>query len=179
MISTNQKFTTVAATFGAALTSLYATPELQAQGNALTFTPSSVPSIAFGSQLVSLSTEGGVIGNLNIYNTSSGQGVQIRDGFAIEFVNENQVLTSGFVASNTSIVPSGTGDFFVGFSNNGTVGWFSVDFGGIGNDVVLGPGQANPSGSVTVGVTAVPEPAGGALAALALGAVCLRRRRKN
>ena len=61
------------------------------------------------------------------------------------------------------------------------VGWFSVN---LADDLSFSIDEAQfettAGDSITVGgAAAVPEPAGGALAALALGAVGLRRKRKS
>ena len=77
-----------------------------------------------------------------------------------------------------------TGIRYIGFVAGGSVGWFSVDLGASGDELVFTGGQFLEGGAapgepvgITVG-TAVPEPSSTGLAALALGLTGLRRRRK-
>ena len=76
-----------------------------------------------------------------------------------------------------------TGIRYIGFVAGGSVGWFSIDLGdtpGDGSDLVFTGGQFLEGGGpgITVGASAVPEPSSAGFAALALGAIGLRRRRK-
>ena len=85
------------------------------------------------------------------------------------------------VGNGGSILPPyGTGTAYFGFFFQGNVGWFSANLGS-GGAITYLDGEFGTAGeSVTVGGTdAIPEPATfGALAALALGAAGIRRRRK-
>ena len=73
---------------------------------------------------------------------------------------------------------SETGIRYIGFVAGGAVGWFSIDLGTSPTDeLVFTGGRFNEgiAGGIIVGV---PEPSSTGLAALAMGAVGLRRRRK-
>ena len=185
MISTSKKLTTAAATFGAALTSLYAAPELQAEITDLTFGPSTVAPTGAVAAQVTLSSVNGIVGAFFHYNAASGKGgfgagaLEVLTGtfgqelFGSTFTGEG---SANFAADSTGLVYVG---FRTGAAPTDNVGWFSIQLGGLGGDDVFTAGQFGSGGeSVTIG-TAVPEPAGGALAALALGAIGLRRKRKS
>ena len=183
---TNKKIaTTSAATFAAAFTSLYAAPELQAQATDLFFSDTTIPA-------------GGAVASLNL-RTADTTGFDAAIG-TIGFANaafDNRVLnvvtylnglaqvepgilsTGNFSPTGTTNLNSLTGIQNVGFETfGGDVGFFTVDLGtGFGDATIIG-GQVGLNGASVTVPAAVPEPAGGALAALALGAVGLRRKRK-
>ena len=185
-MNANKKITTAAATFGAALTSLYAAPELQADVNDLSFDPSTV---AFGGMAdaatVQLATDAGPVAAFFQFNSAGGKAV-IGSG-DVQFL----IGSFGQELSNATFVGAGdagfgadsTGIVFLGFRTDNdptaNVGWFSIDLGGTGGTDTLVEGQYGSQGeNVIIGV-AIPEPTGGALAALALGALGLRRNRKK
>ena len=189
-----------AATFGAALTSLYAAPELNAQID-IVFDPGSVD---FFTQPYSQNT---VINPVQFLNVTSGSynipgvdnaavgvfndsyGVAIFNNFPdfgnnfnggisqFGLVEAGDVFSTGSVQS-IAFDASETGIRYIGFVAGGAVGWFSIDLGTTATDeVVFTGGQFNQGGGFTITV-GVPEPSSAGLAALALGAIGRRRRRK-
>ena len=196
MISNSKKVAIAATTFGAALTSLYAAPELSAQGIIdLTLTPRDANDAdgfldGFGS-LLATSAGGGFAGAgsilinntgmRNVEGTNSGIGflAQVAEGVTLQTSTFNP--TRGAISFSSSF----TGNVFFGFRRGDNIGFFELDFGDIDPDTFEAPITATglarfnttPGGSISV--AAVPEPSGGALAALALGALGLRRNRKK
>ena len=164
-----------AASFGAALTTLHAAPELNADIVDLTFSPGSV---AFGVQQNIVIDQLGF--GFSQWNDSVGKTLTADDLSSVLSVAYGDVLTSGFAGfSTTFFSTAATGTVFVGFVAGGNRGWFSANLGGFGNAITFLDGQFGDEGEdVTVGGTPVPEPSGIGLAALAVGAVALRRRRK-
>ena len=192
-----------AASFGAALTSMYSVPELSAQVVDLTFTPSVVPfdaSVFAGSAVVfGIPTSDGVSSvNFNFFNDSIGRtffgstgagaasfaAVDPGDVFSgfVPADGGGQTFTSAFFPFGIFTLGTGvTGIETFGFVLSGQAGFFRVDFGQPGGPVTFLDGQLAVGGSsITIPEvpTAVPEPSSVGLAALALGAVGLRRRRK-
>ena len=96
-------------------------------------------------------------------------------------------------ATALSISPSKTGTEIIGFKTTGNLlGWFKVNWGGSGGDVIFSSGFINTVANGTIvaggntegggGGTTVPEPSSAALlglGGLAMGAVALRRRRQR
>lgn len=178
-----------AATFGAAMSSLYVAPNLQAD-------------------VVDITWNGGNATAVNAYNAGPStyavpQGIDQVVGVAtVDFVQFNDFIGRTLIGSaniqsflivadgqelgqasfaGSVAIPgtefSGSGSAFVGFrSFNNNVGWFQVSFTDFG-DIVYGAGQYGTDGeNVTVG-GAIPEPSA-ALALLAVsGAAGLRRRK--
>jgi len=194
-----------AASFGAALTSMYSAPELSAQVVDLSFTPSIVPLVTpsgdFNPIAVLGTTSNGANPiNVDIYNrsfsglrsrtfvvgpTSFGSGYGIAN---VASVDPGDVFSNGFVSDKRIFYSSGifigasvTGIETFGFLSSGQAGFFRVDFGQEAGPITLLDGQFNIGGSsITIPAvpTSVPEPSSVGLTALALGAVGLRRRRK-
>ena len=197
-----------AASFGAALTSMYSAPELSAQVVDLSFTPSIVPLMTpsggfepFDPIAVLGTTSNGANPiNVDIYNrsfsglrsrtfvvgpTSFGSGYGIAN---VASVDPGDVFSNGFVSDKRIFYSSGifigasvTGIETFGFLSSGQAGFFRVDFGQEAGPITLLDGQFNIGGSsITIPAvpTSVPEPSSVGLTALALGAVGLRRRRK-
>ena len=163
------------ASFGAALTTLHAAPELNADIVDLTFSPGSV---AFGGQQNIVIDQLGF--GFSQWNDSIGKTLTAVDLVSVLEVQYGDVLTSGFAGfSSTFFSTAATGTVYIGFVVNGNRGWFSANLGGAGNAITYLDGQFGDEGEdVTVGGTPVPEPTGFGLSALAMGAVALRRRRK-
>ena len=188
MTITSKKLATTA-TFAAALTSLYAAPELQADV-AIDFLPGD-EGIILQFQTVDGSFSAIGEGSLfSLFATPSSP----TSGFSAGSFGANLArvglgeLSAGNFPSGTSInsfvsfTADETGTEFIGFQFiDGRVGFFQVDFGaaaGDGVEFVSGRFGSVAGESVTV-AAAVPEPASGlALAALALGAVGIRRKRQ-
>ncbi len=181
----------VAAGFGAAVASIYAAPELSADVVGINFNPGSVSFISSTSSLrtvrIKSTASSAFVGSFGQWNDIYGKSISSDFAMrAIEIVSVGQVLnTSTFSgAAFIGFSASQTGTFYIGFKqtafNGGGVGWFSLSLGGFGGAVVYSTdGQFGNNGeSVTVGGSAVPEPGTAGLAALALGAVGLRRRRR-
>ena len=189
-----------AASFGAALTSMYSAPELSAQVVDLTFTPSIVPydlivpftapTVVFGiptSNGVSDITFGffnDAIGRTFYGPPSAATFARVDPGDVFSgFVSADQTFTSIFFPFGSSFgLLTVTGIETFGFVLSGQAGFFRVDFGQqLGDPITLLDGQFNIGGSsITIPEvpTAVPEPSSVGLTALALGAAGLRRRRK-
>ena len=191
------KKTTIAKTaagFGAAVASVYAAPELSADVVGLTFTPSSAPWTS-SSTLRNIgiqSTGGGAVGSFSQWNDSIGKSFSFNGGFASwAIASAGQVLNNSDFAGVSSgfyYSTAATGTIYFGFrataANGGGVGWFAVNLGGSQGDIVYNPGSdgqfGNAGESVIVGQgSAIPEPGSAGLALLALGAVGLRRRRRE
>ena len=202
---TKTKF--AAATFGAALTSLYSAPELNAQIN-ITFAPGTVAfssGPASAASLTPVEFVNVVSGTYNIPGVANAAvGVFNNSTYGVDVFAD---FFTGFNGGIAGLALAEAGDFFtagtedglnfdetetgiryIGFVAGGSVGWFSIDLGANpedGSDIVFtggaflegGPAPGEPFG-ITVGASPVPEPSSAGLAALALGAVGLRRRRK-
>ena len=186
----------VAASFGAAFTSMYSAPELSAQVVDLSFTPSVVPFLTQSSPPEGVGVSGTTSNGVSLVSL-----VFLNNSFARTFygplslsdiasVDPGDVFSSGFVSNGTNpffssglFLPSTlTGIETFGFLFSGQAGFFRVDFGQqLGDPLTLLDGQFNIGGSsITIPEvpTSVPEPSSVGLTALALGAVGLRRRRK-
>lgn len=179
-----RKIASAAATFGAALTTLYAAPELQADIVDLTFTPGALGTSFGGPQTVTINSVGGdLVGVFSQWNDSIGKTLNPGALTSVGTVAFSQSLAAGtFVGAGGPIFfgESSTGTAYVGFRSGGNVGWFSLNLGGFLGDITFLEGEFGADGeTVTVGGT-IPEPTSGtALAALALGAIGVRRNRKK
>ncbi len=183
-----------AAGFGAAVASVYAAPELSADVVGLSFSPSSAPWTS-ASTLRSISvqsTGGAAVGGFSQWNDSIGKSFSFNGGFASWAVAAaGEVLnTSNFSGTSSGFyfTTGATGTVYFGFrataANGGGVGWFGANLGGSQGDIIYGAGNGGQYGnageSVIVGQSsAIPEPGSAGLALLALGAVGLRRRRRE
>jgi len=183
-----------AAGFGAAVASIYAAPELSADIVGLSFSPSSAPWTS-ASTLRSInvaSTGGAAVGGFSQWNDSIGKSFSFNGGFASwAIAAAGEVLnTSNFSGTSSGFyfTTGATGTIYIGFrataANGGGVGWFGASLGGSQGDIVYNAGNGGQYGtageSVIVGAaSAIPEPGSAGLALLALGAVGLRRRRRE
>lgn len=183
MVTKRKLAVTTAATFGAAMTSLFVAPELDADVIDLTFNPTSVGPQST-SVLVNVQVNTG-LASFSQWNDGLGQTMYFNGGVSSwTTVFSGSVLNattfSGF-AGNINPLGNTAGTGFVGFKAGGNVGWFEVAFDG--TTISYGPGQYGDMGKpVTVGGgggPVVPEPTGFGLAALALGAAGIRRNRKK
>ena len=189
-----------AASFGAALTSLYSAPELNADIIDINFSPSALDIFAGTYQTNSvpalINFSNVTFGSYPIIGGNAGVAV-FNDSFGVLInndiggVSQLALVEPGDFFSNgttnaVSFGSSETGIRYIGFVAGGSVGFFSIDLGTTNDDaleftggqfLVVPEGTAAPVPfGITVGV-AVPEPSGTGLAALALGAIGLRRRR--
>ena len=172
--------------FGAAMATVYTAPELSADIVGLNFIPGAV-NWASSSNLnsVAMGTTGGGIGGFSVWNDGVGKTFSFNSAGLQSWrsASAGEVLNTSTCAGNTSIFSNSTGNsgtVYMGFrANDGNVGWFAANLGGVQGDVTFGSGQFGNAGEpVTVGV-AVPEPSAFGLSLLALGAVGLRRRRAS
>ena len=194
-----------AATFGTALTTLYSAPELNAQIININFSPGTVvlsggpataasptpvefTNVTMGSYAIPGVANNGAVG---VFNNST-YGVDLFANFFTGFdggfeglavVQPGDFFNGAGTTYGLNFDESETGIRYIGFLAGGSVGWFSVDLGDApedGSELVFTGGQFLEGGGpgITVGASAVPEPSSAGLAALALGAIGLRRRRK-
>ena len=199
-----------AASFGAALTSLYSAPELSAQIIDINFSPGSVAFSAGPASAASITPvafTNVIFGSYSVGANNASAGVFNNGTYGVSFVRNslgfnNDLIDFGVVQAgdfftgsenngtvfenNINFAPAETGVRYIGFVFRGSVGWFSVDLGQPGDELLFTGGQfldfsdgapfPDPFG-ITI-PSAVPEPSSAGLAALALGAIGLRRRRK-
>ena len=200
MVSKRKFATTAAATFGAAMASMYVAPELQADilditwngGNATASNPFVTGSGSPLTQNIDQVSGGALGGTFDFaqWNDqyggtgrtavlfSGGNIVSLTEVFAGDVLDT--ATFSGLGAGGGSQF-DGTGSAFIGFrSANGNVGWFELSFSQ-GGSIIYGAGEYGSAGeAVTVGGSAIPEPtSAAALAGLALGAAAIRRRRNK
>lgn len=183
-----------AAGFGAAVASIYAAPELSADIVGLSFSPSSAPwTSASTLRSISINSTGGAaVGGFSQWNDSIGKSFSFNGGFASwAIAAAGEVLnTSNFSGTSSGFyfTTGATGTVYFGFrataANGGGVGWFGASLGGSQGDIIYNAGNGGQYGtageSVIVGASsAIPEPGSAGLALLALGAVGLRRRRRE
>ena len=160
---TKTKF--AAATFGAALTSLYSAPELNAQITGINFTPDTVPfsqgpaTYAIISPVEFTNVVSGTYDIPGVANAAVGvfndstYGVGIFNNFNPGFnggigrfalVEPGDFFTTGTTQGPISFNASETGVRYIGFVAGGSVGWFSIDLGDTpndGSDLVFTGGQ--------------------------------------
>lgn len=185
-----RKIATVAVTFGAAMTSMDAAPELQADvlditwngGNATATNPFVLGS---GSQIpFNIDQLAGLMIDFAQWNDTfggSGRTLNVGSGIAsATVVALGQSLgTADFIGTSVLGAGSqfdGTGSAFIGFrSQAGNVGCFRLDYS-VQGPIVYSDGQYGSAGeSVVVGV---PEPSSTLAAIAAIGAISVRRKRR-
>ncbi len=157
-----------AASFGAAMTSLYSAPELNAQLVDLSFSPSTVGFANtdaegnFPAPQVNFAATGFSNLNVGVYNNLYSYGAPLALRFFSDFSNVGTLNTTGgvldvgdvFDGNNSALdninlidfPPTSTGVRYFGFiAGGGDIGWFSVDFGTtpgmLGNTVTFIDGQ--------------------------------------
>ena len=114
---------------------------------------------------------------------ASGGYIVSNTGTLFAAVNVSSTLSvAGFGgASQVNFTAAQTGLQYIGFSQGGNVGFFTLDLqgAGVGDPLLIGSGFFNDSGgSIHVGAQ-IPEPASTGLGLLALGALGVRRNRKK
>jgi MYXO-CTERM domain-containing protein len=168
-----------AAAFGAAMTTMYAAPELNADIMSLTFSPNT--NAPGGLDAILINEIGAAFSQ---WNDSVGKTMYAGGLGGIATVALSQTLNASTFVGGSAIGSSvfsaaATGTAYVGFSFGGNVGWFSLNLGGAGGTITYLGGEYGSAGeSVHVGGTVVPEPTSAGLALLALGALGCRRNRK-
>ena len=157
-----------ATSFGAAMTSLYSAPELNAQLVDLSFSPNTVPFVNldaeanFPAPQVNFAATGFSNLNVGVYNNLYSYGAPLGLRFFSDFSNVGTLNTTGgvldvgdvFDGNNSALdninlidfPPTSTGVRYFGFTaGGGDIGWFSVDFGTtpgmLGNTVTFIDGQ--------------------------------------
>jgi len=118
------------------------------------------------------------------YSTSSG-GLQSWGVKSLWTVSRSETLSPNFTSQGSAayFTASEAGTHFFGFvTNNDQLGWFKVDFGGLGGNVVYLAGGYNDTPSESIHVGAVPLPSSSGLMALGLlaaGASGVRKLREQ
>jgi len=181
-----------AAGFGAAMATVFVSPQLQADLVDFQFITNNVASAGGTAGLNQGDLAGDGIGEnfaFGFYNsTFSSTGPGVNGDANISFlvgVESGDSVTAGAAFSDIVSFGTGvTGEQFVAFTSGSGIGWFRVDFGsGTDSDTTFLNGSfhaVSDGKAIIVGQSAsVPEPGAlGGLALLALGAAG-RRRRKN
>ena len=174
----------VATAFGAAMAAMYAAPELQAQLTPVTLTPGSVSTQAT-SVAVNVQVGPG-LGSFQQWNDIIGKTIYAANfaGGGIGIVQYSSSISgsASFFSSAIGFGASSSGKVNIGFNVPGQgAGWFSANLGGLGGTITYKGGCFAALGKSThVGdFNCIPEPTSAGLAALALGAVGLMRRRKK
>ncbi len=184
MLVSKKNMVATAASFGAAMTSLYAAPELQASIVTLTFSPGSISTNTGVNPIVI--DQLGTAPAFSQWNDNVGKTMSAAGNLAsFTLVALSQSLVAATFSGTVGIVFSAnaTGSVYIGFRDtSGNVGWFSLNLGGAGGAVVYQTGEwGNAGETVRVGGTAaIPEPGTATgLGLLALGAIGMRRRRRS
>lgn len=166
-----------AASFGAAMTSLYSAPELSAQITDLVFAPSTVPFNNVTSEmdvnLNAIQLQGATVGSygpvgfyggnydnaaVGAFNNIGGVAIfRALGGFnggisAFQVVEPGDLFVGAGGAGSPTIMfdATETGVQYVGFVAGGSVGWFSIDLGQPGDDAVFLEGEYD-NGAMEIG----------------------------
>ena len=184
MVRKNTLIKTTAVTFGAAMATMYAAPELNADVVNLTANPggysfqTSLNNSVATNVVMTTTSAGAPVASFEQWNDSIGKtmfnfgALGVGGSFGlVQFSSSLNSNVSFGAATAVGFSAGASGTFYLGFKDvNGNAGWFAANMGGAGGAVTYLGGEYGRNGStVHVGGT-VPEPATFGLGLLAMGA---------